>query len=60
MARREVGVRKSYPPEFRRRVLDLIAEGRPIAEVASDLEISTRVIYNWRRQNQIDRANARD
>jgi len=29
--------RCGYPPEFRRRVLDLIEAGRKIAEVATDL-----------------------
>jgi Transposase len=32
--------RRGYPPEFRRRVLDLIEAGRKIADVATDLGIS--------------------
>ena len=47
--------RRGYPPEFRRRVLDLIAAGRKIAEVAEDLGISDQTIYTWRRQDRIDR-----
>jgi transposase-like protein len=39
-----------YPPEFRRRVLDLIASGRTVADVARDLGVSGPTIYNWRRQ----------
>jgi putative transposase len=46
--------RRGYPPEFRRRVLDLIDAGRKVADVARDLEISTQTIYNWRRQHRID------
>jgi transposase len=42
------------PAEFRRNVLDLAAAGRPVAQVAYDLDISTQVIYNWRRQQLID------
>ena len=45
---------KAYPPEFRRKVLDLVAAGRPVAQVAHDLEISAQVIYTWRRQQLID------
>jgi transposase-like protein len=45
---------RSYPPEFRRRVLDLVASGRKIAEVATLLGISEQTIYVWRRQNLID------
>ena len=47
--------RKGYPPEFRRRALDLIAQGRPVAEVARLLEVSDQTIYTWRRQELIDR-----
>jgi transposase-like protein len=45
---------KRYSPEFRRKVLDLVNEGRPIAEVASDLGVTASSIYVWRRQEQID------
>jgi hypothetical protein len=38
--------RRGYPPEFRRKVLDLMASGRKVAEVAFDLEISD---HNSRR-----------
>src|SRR2546430_2556194 len=44
-----------YPPEFRRRVLDLIASGRKVADVARDLGVSGQTIYNWRKQDLIDR-----
>ena len=47
--------RRGYPPEFRRRVLDLLADGRTVAAVAHDLEISQETIYSWRRQDHVDR-----
>lgn len=50
--------RQGYPAEFRRRVLDLIASGRKIADVAADLGISEQTIYSWRRQDRIDRGLA--
>lgn len=31
---------RSYPPEFRRKVLDLLAAGRSVTQVAEDLGIS--------------------
>jgi putative transposase len=49
---------KGYPPEFRRRVLDLVASGRTVADVARDVGISGQTIYNWRRQDRIDRGEA--
>jgi transposase-like protein len=45
---------KRYPPEFRRRVLDLVTSGRRVAQIATDLDISDQTIYNWRRQQLID------
>ncbi|WP_370289083.1 transposase [Nocardioides sp.] len=47
--------RRGYPPEFRRKVLDLLEEGRSVAQVAHDLDISQESIYTWRRQDRIDR-----
>lgn len=46
---------RRYPPEFRRKVLDLIASGRKVTEVACDLGVSGQTIYNWRNQDRIDR-----
>ena len=46
---------RSYPPEFRRRVLDLLAAGRSVTEVAEALGISGACIYNWRKQDRVDR-----
>lgn len=42
--------RKGYPAEFRRRALDLVVQGRSVAEVARLLEVSDQTIYTWRRQ----------
>ena len=43
--------RKGYPVEFGRRALDLVAAGRPITDVARDLDINPQSIYRWRRQD---------
>ena len=45
---------RSCPPEFRRKVLDLVASGRKVAEVAQLVGISDQTIYVWRRQHLID------
>ena len=44
-----------YPPEFRRGVLDLLAAGRSVASLSEDPGVSDQTIYNWRRQDLIDR-----
>ena len=46
---------RRYPVEFRRKVLDLIEAGKPVAEIADQLGVSDQTIYNWRNQDQIDR-----
>jgi transposase-like protein len=40
---------KRCPPEFRRKVGDLVTSGRRVARIATDLDISDPTIYNWRR-----------
>ena len=45
---------KCYPEEFRRKVLDLVVAGRPIAQIAADLGISDLTIYGWRKEELID------
>src|SRR4030081_970622 len=44
-----------YPAEFRQRVLDLVAAGRRVEDIARDLGISDQTVYSWRRQDRIDR-----
>ncbi|WHT22973.1 transposase [Crossiella sp. CA-258035] len=46
---------KPYPPEFRRRALDLLESGRSVLDVAASLGIAQSCLYNWRRQDMIDR-----
>ncbi len=45
---------RSYSPEFRRKVLDLVEAGRAVTQIAQDLDISEQTIYTWRRQHLID------
>jgi transposase-like protein len=46
--------RRGYPPEFRRRVVDLVEGGRKVSELAAELEVSAQTIYTWRRQARVD------
>ena len=42
---------KQYTPEFRARAVRLCEEsGRPIAEVARDLELTYQTLYDWMRK----------
>jgi len=47
-----------YPPEFRRKVLDLLVAGRSVTSISSDLGVSGQTIYNWQRQEWIDSGQA--
>ena len=52
--------RPGYSAEFRRKVLDLRADGRSVASVAHDLDVSDWTICNGRRQERIDRGEVED
>lgn len=42
------------PPEFRRRALDLVAEGEPVAQVARNLGISESCLRRWMSIDEVD------
>ena len=42
------------PPEFRRRALDLVAQGEPVAQVARNLGISESCLRRWMEQDAVD------
>jgi transposase len=41
-----------YTAEFKGKALALLALGKPISEVAQDLEITSSLLYTWRGQAQ--------
>ncbi|MCG7432849.1 transposase [Kocuria indica] len=41
-------------PEFRRRALELVDQGEPVAQVAKNLGISESCLPRWRREEAID------
>jgi len=40
--------RKQYTPEFKAQAVELLALGRPVAELAEELGVSTNLLYSWR------------
>jgi transposase-like protein len=46
---------KSYAPEFRRRVVELVGSGRSVAAVAADVGVSEGTVYRWKAQDLVDR-----
>jgi transposase len=52
--------RPTYPPEFRRRVLELVRSGRSVNAVAREFEISRQTIMNWQKQDDLDSGQRTD
>lgn len=41
-----------YTPEFKDQALGLLSLGKPVAEVAQELQLSSNLLYAWRSQRQ--------
>lgn len=39
-----------YTAEFKQQALNLLGLGKPVADVAQELQISSNLLYAWRRQ----------
>jgi transposase-like protein len=48
-------VPRPYPPEFRRRALDLVASGRTVRDVAASLGVAESCLYGWKSREMVDR-----
>ena len=46
---------KPYPPEFRRRALDLLASGRSVRDVARSLGIAESCQHRWKSRDLLER-----
>ncbi len=42
--------RKRYTAEFKAQAVGLVSLGKPVTEVAQDLEIGTSLLYGWARK----------
>jgi transposase len=48
-------VPRTYDPEFRRRVVELVRADRPVRVVAAELGLAEATVYRWKAQDLIDR-----
>ena len=46
---------RTYDPEFRRWVVELVRAGRPVRVVAAELGLAEATVYRWKAQDLIDR-----
>jgi transposase len=54
--------RRRFTAEFKSQAVQLLETGKPIAQVAEELSISSDLLYSWRRSShgaQLGRAGAR-
>ena len=49
-----------YPPEFRRRIVELVRSGRSVGAVAKEFEPSEPTIRKWLKQIDIDEGRRED
>ena len=47
-----------YPNEVRRQVVEVARSGTKVAQLVATFGMSEATIYNWLRQEQIDRARS--
>lgn len=52
--------RPPYPPEYRRRIVELARAGRPIKQLARDFEPTENCIRNWVKQTDLDDGRRHD
>jgi transposase len=61
MARKQRGnTHPSYPPEFRRRMVELVRSGRTPEALAREFEPSAQSIRHWVRQADLDEGRRSD
>ncbi len=57
MARRHP---RSYPPEFRRNIVELVRSGRSMLDVSNEFKIARQTIANWLKQDDVDNGRRSD
>src|SRR3972149_8479812 len=52
--------RPPYPPEFKRRMVELVRAGRKPEELSREFEPSAQAIHNWVKQADLDEGKRKD
>jgi transposase-like protein len=45
-------IRKKYSKEFKAQAVELAQAGRPVSELAVELEVGTNLIYRWMKNSE--------
>jgi transposase len=52
--------RPTYPPEFRRRLAELVRSGRSVNDVAREFQVARQSVVNWVKQEDLDTGRRTD
>lgn len=52
--------RPTYPPEFRRRLVELVRSGRSVNDVSREFQVARQSVVNWIKQVELDTGQRRD
>lgn len=50
--------KKRYTAEFKAQAVELLSTGKPVAQVAEELCISSDLLYSWRRNSEISQGGS--
>jgi transposase len=45
---------RAYPPEFRRKIIELARSGRRLDELAREFSLAPQTVRNWCKQHELD------
>ena len=48
------GQQQPYPPEYRRKIVELARAGRPLHDLSQEFGVSSNSIRNWVKQHDLD------
>ena len=51
---------RTYPPEFRRKILELARSGRSLSSIANEFQVARQTIMNWQKQDDLDAGRRTD
>lgn len=51
---------RSYPPEFRHKIIELVRSGRSMLEVSSEFKLARQTVANWLKQDDLDAGRRSD
>lgn|SRR5512146_1663189 len=51
---------RSYPPEFRQKVVELARSGRRLDELAHEFDLAPQTVRNWLKQHELDAGTRSD